>query len=236
MRYRIKNRRQPGRPVGSTHMLAPPRTVSSVRAAPAPDPNSDLTEVDDAALARALIERHPHAPRTAWARFSPLVRRIVRRSLGPASDTEDAVQDVFVCLFEKAHTLRDPAALKAFIVAITVRTVRYQVRRRRVRAWVGLGDTGELPDIRVVESNTESRQALLHFYRILDRVGSKDRAAFVLRFIDGMEVADVAAALETSVPTARRRFTRAYRRVALLAGRDPFLAEYLASLKVGEKT
>jgi RNA polymerase sigma-70 factor (ECF subfamily) len=179
------------------------------------------------------MERHPQAPRVAWARFSPLVRRIVRRSLGPASDTEDAVQDVFVCLFEKAHTLRDPAALKAFIVAITVRTVRYQIRRRRVRAWVGLGDTGDVPDIRVVESNTESRQALIRFYRILDRVGSKDRAAFVLRFIEGMEVADVAAALETSVPTARRRFTRAHRRVALLAGRDPFLAEYLASLRGG---
>lgn len=234
MRYRIKNQRSLGRHVGSKDMLAP-RTVSSVRAAPAPDPNTDLSEVEDAALARALIERHPQAPRVAWARFSPLVRRIVRRSLGPASDTEDAVQDVFVCLFEKAHTLRDPAALKAFIVAITVRTVRYQVRRRRVRAWVGLGDTGDLPDIRVVESNTESRQALIRFYRILDRVGSKDRAAFVLRFIDGMEVADVASALDTSVPTARRRFTRAYRRVALLAGRDPFLAEYLASLRGGEK-
>ena len=234
MRYRIKNQRSLGRHVGSKDMLAP-RTVSSVRAAPAPDPNSDLSEVEDAALARALIERHPQAPRVAWARFSPLVRRIVRRSLGPASDTEDAVQDVFVCLFEKAHTLRDPAALKAFIVAITVRTVRYQVRRRRVRAWVGLGDTGDLPDIRVVESNTESRQALMRFYRILDRVGSKDRAAFVLRFIDGMEVADVASALETSGPTARRRFTRAYRRVSLLAGRDPFLAEYLASLRGGEK-
>lgn len=234
MRYRIRNRRPLRRRVGSTDMLAP-RTVSSVRAAPAPDPNADLSEVEDATLARALMERHPQAPRVAWARFSPLVRRIVRRSLGPASDTEDAVQDVFVCLFEKAHTLRDPAALKAFIVAITVRTVRYQVRRRRVRAWVGLGDTGDLPDIRVVESNTESRQALMRFYRILDRVGSKDRAAFVLRFIEGMEVSDVASALETSVPTARRRFTRAYRRVSLLAGRDPFLAEYLASLRGGEK-
>ena len=87
----------------------------------------------------------------------------------------------------------------------------------------------------MVESNPESREALIRFYRILDGVRTRDRAAFVLRFVEGLEVADVAAALETSVPTARRCFTRAYQRVALLAARDPFLSEYLAELKSGPR-
>ena len=45
-----------------------------------------------------------------------------------------------------------------------------------------------------------------------------------------MEVAEVAKAMDTSVPTARRCFTRAYKRIALLASRDPFLADYLTAL------
>ncbi|HEV8549318.1 MAG TPA: sigma factor-like helix-turn-helix DNA-binding protein, partial [Polyangiaceae bacterium] len=105
-----------------------------------------------------------------------------------------------------------------------------EIRRRRVRRWVGLSPTAELPDIRAVESNPEAREALARFYRILDGVRTRDRLAFVLRYVDGMEVAEVARALETSVPTARRCFTRAYRRVRLLASRDPFLAEYLTAL------
>jgi RNA polymerase sigma-70 factor (ECF subfamily) len=191
---------------------------------------SALTTVEDADLARALVERHPDAPRAVWARFAPLVRRIVRRSMGPDQGVEDLVQDVFATLFAKPERLREPTAFRAFIIAITLHNVSYELRRRRVRRWVGLSPTSELPDIRVVESNPEAREALVRFYRILDGVRTRDRVAFVLRYVDGMEVAEVAKAMDTSVPTARRCFTRAYKRIALLASRDPFLADYLTAL------
>jgi RNA polymerase sigma-70 factor, ECF subfamily len=202
----------------------------------APTPEAarvDLFQADDAALARALVARHPDAPRAIWTRFSALVRRIVRRSLGSQQDVEDIVQDVFTTLFTKPSLLREPASLRAFIVSVTLHNISYELRRRRVRRWVGIAPTSELPDIRVVESNPESREALTHFYGILDRIRTRDRLAFVLRYVEGMEVADVAAALETSEPTARRCFTRAYRRVALLAVRDPCLCEYLVKLRGG---
>jgi RNA polymerase sigma-70 factor (ECF subfamily) len=197
--------------------------------------SASLANVEDADLARALIERHPDAPRAVWARFSPVVRRIVRRSLGPEHEVEDLVQDVFASLFVKPERLREPAAFRAFIISVTLHNISYELRRRRVRRWVGLSQTSELPDIRVVENNPESRQALVRFYRILDGVRARDRLAFVLRYVDGMEVAEVAKAMDTSVPTARRCFTRAYQRVALLASRDPFLAEYLVPLTKSEE-
>jgi RNA polymerase sigma-70 factor (ECF subfamily) len=191
--------------------------------------------VEEADLARALIAHHPEAPRAVWARFAPLVRRIVRRSLGPDQGVEDLVQDVFATLFQKPERLREPAAFRAFIISITLHNISYELRRRRVRRWVGLSPTSELPDIRVVESNPEAREALVRFYRILDGVRTRDRLAFVLRYVDGMEVADVAKSMNTSVPTARRCFTRAYRRVSLLASRDPFLVEYLPALPGGSE-
>ena len=194
-------------------------------------PWGEPPDVEDSAIARALLAREPGAHRAAWERFSPLVRRIVRRFMGPGIDAEDAVQDVFVCLFEKAPTLREPGALRAFVMAITVRTAQYHARRRRARRWVGLPDGDAHPALRVVEGNPEPRMALERFYRILDRVNDGDRAAFVLRYIEGLELSEVARALGTSPPTARRRFTRAYGRVTLLASRDPMLTEYLARTK-----
>lgn len=191
-----------------------------------------LADADDAGLARALIAKDRAAPRVAWTRFSPLVRRILRRSLGPQHDIEDIVQDVFLCLFERVHTLRDPVALKAFIIAITVRTARYEIRRARVRRWVGLSRTAELPDLRVVNADTSSQHALINFYQTLNRINERDRTAFVLRFVEGMEAAEVAAALDVSVPTARRCFTRAWERVTFFARRDPFLVDYLSGLEV----
>jgi RNA polymerase sigma-70 factor (ECF subfamily) len=91
--------------------------------------------------------------------------------------------------------------------------------------------TSELPDLRVVNADTGSRQALIHFYRALDRISARDRSAFVLRFIEGMEAAEVAEALGVSVPTARRCFTRAWERVTFFAQRDPFLVDYLSTLE-----
>lgn len=208
--------------------LAPSQnSQAEAMAAPAP---LGLAEADDATLARALIERDTRAPRVAWSRFSPMVRRILRRSLGPGHDVEDIVQDVFLCLFERVHTLRDPVAFKGFVIAITVRTARYEIRRARVRRWVGLSRTAELPDTRVVHADSSAQHALIHFYRALERLNARDRTAFVLRFVEGMEASEVAEALEVSVPTARRCFTRAWERITFFARRDPFLVDYLSEL------
>jgi RNA polymerase sigma-70 factor (ECF subfamily) len=186
-----------------------------------------VSEEGDLAIAHALLAREPASHRAAWKRFAPVVRRLVRRVLGPGADVEDAVQDVFVCLFEKVTALRDPGALKAFVMSITVRTARYHLRRRRARRWIGLADVESHPALHVVTRDPAPQHALARFYRILDRVNDRDRAAFVLRYIEGLELSEVAKALGTSAPTARRRFTRAYGRVALLASRDPVLVDYV---------
>ena len=91
--------------------------------------------------------------------------------------------------------------------------------------------TAELPDLRVVAADTASQHALIHFYQVLGRINERDRTAFVLRYIEGMEAAEVAAALDVSVPTARRCFTRAWERVTFFAQRDPFLVDYLSKLE-----
>jgi RNA polymerase sigma-70 factor, ECF subfamily len=193
-------------------------------------PKHERTEPDDVALTRALLSRSPQAERLLWDRYSPMVRRLVRRTLGPEHDVEDVVQDAFVCLFKRVHTLRDPAALRSFIMSIAVLTTKHELRRRKFRRWVGLSLADDVPDLRVVQDGDDSREALTRFYRLLDRLRDRDRTAFVLRFVEGLDVSDVAAALGVSVPTVRRCFTRAWQRVSLLAGRDPFLADYLASL------
>ena len=68
--------------------------------------------------------------------------------------------------------------------------------------------------------------ALARFYKILDRVNATDRAAFVLRFMEGLELTEVAAALKLSLATTKRRLARVWARVMLLVERDPVLVHY----------
>src|SRR6185295_17258429 len=116
-----------------------------------------LSRADDATLAAALLANDLRAPRVAWARFAPMVHRMLKRAFGPAQDIEDMVQDVFLCLFRKVGGLRKPESLKAFVIAITSKTIQYEIRQRRVRAWVRLSKSPE-----VVEASIEQPDAAAH--------------------------------------------------------------------------
>jgi DNA-directed RNA polymerase specialized sigma24 family protein len=78
-----------------------------------------------------------------------------------------------------------------------------------------------------VASDPAAKHAFLSLQQLVARLRRRERTAFVLRYVEGMDAAEVAAVLGVSAPTARRSFSRAWRLINLWAGRDPFLADYL---------
>jgi RNA polymerase sigma-70 factor, ECF subfamily len=194
---------------------------------------SGLADIDDEALARGLIAGHRPAQREVWSRYAPMVRRILRRSLGPSHDVDDLMQEAFLSLFEAGRRLREPQALKAYVIAIASRTARGELRKRWVRRWVKLLPGGDFDEETAnaacaVVPDLEAREALRRFYRLLDKLGAETRAAFVLRFMEKLEVTEVAAALGISLSTAKRRVARSWERMVLLVEREPALVHYLA--------
>jgi RNA polymerase sigma-70 factor (ECF subfamily) len=197
-------------------------------------PGATLDDSEDEDLARALIARNPSAPRTLWRRFSPMVFRMLRRALGPGHDVEDLAQEVFLCVFEKVTTLREPKALKAFVISITVLTTRSELRRLWVRRWTRLSRKGDATSKAVVHLDTDAREALARFYAMLDRINAQDRTLFVLRFMEGLGLLEVAAASGLSLATTKRRLARVWAKVILLVERDPILAQYVDSNRDSE--
>ncbi|HET6599040.1 MAG TPA: sigma factor, partial [Burkholderiaceae bacterium] len=88
-----------------------------------------LLRASDAELAQALLEDAPGAARAVWQRFFPVVSGMARRRLGRSSDTEDVVQDVFMSVFRSARALKEPLALRAFVLTITIRTLTRELKR-----------------------------------------------------------------------------------------------------------
>ncbi len=186
-----------------------------------------LSEVDDASIVRILLDGDERAPRVVWKRFAPMVLRMLKRAFGPEHDIDDLAQEVFLVLFERVHTLREPKALKAFVIAITAHTIRYELRRKAATRWLRFGEPAVAT---AADVDLDSREALVRLYRILDRLRTDDRTAFVLRFIEGLELADVSQAMDVSIATTKRRLTHAWQRVAVYAERDPSLVEYMTGL------
>lgn len=186
----------------------------------------DLTLATDAQLGQALITGHPDAPTVAWRRFLPLVRRMLRRALGDRNEVEDVAQAVFLCFFRRVHSLRDPLALRAFVIGIALRVVHEEVRRRRRQRRDAQTQALE-DDHVVVAADAVPKHAFANLHRLVQRLKHRERAAFMLRFVEGLDTAEVAEALGVSEPTARRSFSRAHRLVMTWAQHDPFLVDYL---------
>ncbi|WP_434047188.1 MULTISPECIES: RNA polymerase sigma factor [Sorangium] len=207
--------------VPSLTAVAPSTHRGSVQALP-------LSATDDETLARAAAQGHPGAAPIVWQRFAPIVRRILKRTLGPGDEVDDHVQDTFLRFFRVAKDLRDPSMLSSFIVGIAVRVARGELRRRRLRRWLTLSSSGELPEVGGAQQDPQGRAALARLYLLLDQVDDRSRTLFVLRFIEGLELTEIAAALGCSLATTKRHLARASHRILTAAQRDPALSAYLA--------
>jgi RNA polymerase sigma-70 factor (ECF subfamily) len=196
-------------------------------------PSATLADADDVTLVRGLVAGDPRATREAWRRFGPMVRRILLRTLGPESELEDLSQEVFITFFDRVKTLRDPRTLTAFIMSITSFKIRHHLRWRWLRRWLVLPGQVEKLELRTFQPNAEAREALVRFFKILDRLNAVDRTAFTLRFVEELELRDVAAALDLSLATTKRRLTRTWKRLACLVRTDPALSDLLPAFEKG---
>jgi RNA polymerase sigma-70 factor (ECF subfamily) len=188
-------------------------------------PRSAVPAPSDEALVEGIAARQEWAAVALWSRFGTLVYRIAERGLGSPHEAEDMTQDVFLCLFTKVGALRDASALRSFIVSVTIRTLKWWLRRRRTRQSTRLTETGELPE--VTGRGVDLDQALSRFYRLLDRLRVDDRIVFVLRRVDGMELKEVAQATGYSLATVKRRLCRADAELLRLMEGEPVLVTFL---------
>jgi RNA polymerase sigma-70 factor (ECF subfamily) len=183
--------------------------------------------LDDIELVAALRRGEPRAYAAAWVELGPSVRRLVTRFFGPGAETSDLAQEVFLRFFRRIDELRTPEALRGFVAGICLGVARNELRRVRVRQWVRLTSTGEVPDPPGDAPDMEAREAVRRLYRVLDRVNAQDRSLFVARFLEKMEMVEVAEAHGISYGTAKRRVARAMTRIHKHLERDPALGGYL---------
>jgi RNA polymerase sigma-70 factor (ECF subfamily) len=199
---------------------------------PAPRPSGAVARfppdrAGDAGLVAAAARGDREAIGAVWDRYSEFVRRVVRGALGPSQAVDDLVQEVFLAFVRGAKNISDGSALRSYLAGIAVRLAAMEIRRNKVRRWVTLSPTGELPEQPVLPRDVASREALRALDRVLSTLSVRRRMAFVLRDVEGLEVLDVAATLEISESTLRRELLKARELVLAGARREPALAEFL---------
>jgi RNA polymerase sigma-70 factor (ECF subfamily) len=180
---------------------------------------------DDSALAAALKAGRPGAMEIFYDRHAVYVQRILARIVNVDMDLAELLQEVFIQAFSSIHSLRDESRLKAWLTSIAVFTARKHIRRRFKQLSVCRSDS-EI-EMSVPGADPEAREALRYTYAVLARLPADERVAFSLRFIEEMELTEVADACRVSLATIKRRLLRARTKFGTYAEDYPILKEWI---------
>jgi RNA polymerase sigma-70 factor (ECF subfamily) len=183
--------------------------------------------VSDLEIIGALHARSAAGGAALYDRYERHVRKVLLRVLGQSSDLNDLVQEVFITAINTIDRVVGPDSLRPWLTSIAVLTARSAIRRRVRRRILLLTPGDDLPETEAPVSTPEVGEALRTTYRVLEKMPADERIAFALRFIDGMELVEVAQACRVSLATIKRRVQRSRQRFVSIASQYDELSEWL---------
>jgi RNA polymerase sigma-70 factor (ECF subfamily) len=183
-----------------------------------PTPTQKKAEAgpSDAALVVAARAGEKWAQEALFRRHARMVNGLAYRLIGRDQDVDDLVQESFLAALRGLDRLAHPQAFSSWLGSIVVRSAHKLLRRRRLLTRLGLRRTAPIELDQVVSPSAPPSVAaeLRKLYGCLDRLEPEARIALVLHRVDGMSIPEVAAQMQRSVSTVKRRLRRAERHLA----------------------
>ncbi|MDT7604213.1 MAG: polymerase sigma-70 factor, subfamily [Acidobacteriota bacterium] len=163
---------------------------------------------DSLAFERLMVETERRVVATAW------------RLLGNREDARDAAQEVYLRVFKYMGRFRAGEDFQGWLYRITVNVCHDLARKRRAAGGEQLDDAGlereertAFENLRRDDADTESAtlraQRLALVRRALLTLPEKERAAIVLRDLEGLSTEEVASALGSRAVTVRSQISSA---------------------------
>jgi RNA polymerase sigma-70 factor, ECF subfamily len=185
----------------------------------------------------ALAQQTKDSPleMTATA-FEQLVRqhqrciyRVIFLVVNNADDADNLTQECFLRAYLSMKTFRGECSIRTWLLRIAVNLARDHVRSRRAGFWKRLL---RLEDDGVVSAESEPRslrpspergmvvrEELDAVWRAVDQLPVRQKEVFVLRFVEEMDLKEIAEVLKISTGTVKTQLFRAVARVREQAAR-----------------
>lgn len=154
--------------------------------------------------------------------YRPRVFRFALASLRDLDAAETVTQDCFLRAYQARASFRRDCSMHTWLMQIAVNLIRDQVRNRRFQFWRRLSRTAKGLDVpcRALADGARSpeMQALFNervaaVWSAAERLPEKQRTVFLLRFVEDMDLLEIAAATGMKEGTVKTHLFRALRAV-----------------------
>jgi len=172
------------------------------------DVESAIRNATDAELVRLALEGSDPAFGELVRRYQDLLYRHAVRMTGRGDDAEDVVQSAFIKAHRSLRKCRDPERFGAWMFRIGANACKDFLKARRVHV-----PMHEAVEVEATDGNPERQTELGRVRDEIDRalqsLAVEQREAFLMKHVEGWSYADMAEALDVSVPALKMRVHRA---------------------------
>ncbi len=168
-----------------------------------------MKDKSDIELLRAIAQQNHEALAELYQRHAQKVYNTALNLTQNVEDAEEVTQDVFVRVYKKAHQYEQRSQVSTWIYRITVNHSLNQIKKSKRHP-----NPSELaaeaavdfvhPGVRLQQK--ENAQML---YRCVEQLPSRQKAAFVLSYIQGLPRQQVADIMQTSLKSVESLLQRA---------------------------
>lgn len=125
-------------------------------------------------------------------------------------EAEEITQDVFISIFNKAHTFKGKSKVSTWIYRITVNKSLNQIEKRNRRP----KSDKEIQDYHRVNFQhpgvlLENQEKSQYLFSVIDTLIEKQKTAFILSYVEGLPRQEVADIMETSLKSVESLLQRA---------------------------
>jgi RNA polymerase sigma-70 factor, ECF subfamily len=175
---------------------------------------------------RALIARILNGDRKAsnllFRRHADDVYRRLTRLVGPDSEREDLVQEVFIAAFRGLDRFRGDALFSTWLYKVVVHVAYGHLRKRKRRPIDADAVLEALPLDPALspEARASEREQVGRALGYLGRLHPRKRIAFVLRMVDGMSLQEIGELVDAKPAAVGQRVKHAERELLAMIERD----------------
>jgi RNA polymerase sigma-70 factor, ECF subfamily len=154
--------------------------------------------------------------------YRPKVFRFALASLRDLDAAETVTQDCFLRAYESRGSFREECSLHTWLMRIAVNLIRDYTRSRRLQFWrraqrsaqpmevaqAAIADRGRSPEAQVL-----MQERVAEIWTAAGRLPARQRTVFLLRFVEDMDLLEIAVATGMKEGTVKSHLFRALRAV-----------------------
>ena len=171
--------------------------------------------IPDRDVVRSVLSGQKERYEILMRRYNGVLYRAIRSFLNDEQEVEDAMQETYLCAYEKLKQYRGEAAFSTWLIRIGINEALKRIRMKK-RQLVYSGDTEEekyaqIPDTMkrdpeniAIQNETRSQIELA-----IDSLPEKYRTVFMLREVEGISNEEIASCLDISGVNVKVRLHRA---------------------------